>query len=279
CILAFFNGPALGRAKPLSGLYMDLSHSDEFRCPSFAPSRHDEGPQDTCFNPGDRLQPSTLSERIELLDQETRSCWKRVEDLEDEEASLDQQLMKLEKTRRGERMEVLTIEQECKSAEIRVIKADEETAQLDEQSRAMALTVQDATEDASVAVEAHISSILDGGGNGDPSYRAGGSTELTAVLRNIPFHEEKRQRMTSILQEHESKMRSRIAEVARSAAELRRSKKKREAESLSLGRETTVLREDVAAVADDCEVEAGIVHARQAGEGLRRRLQHAHEKL
>ena len=66
---------------------------------------------------------------------------------------------------------MLTIEQECKSAEIRVIKADEETAQLDEQSRAMALTVQDATEDASVAVEAHISSILDGGGNGDPSYR------------------------------------------------------------------------------------------------------------
>ena len=55
-----------------AGLYMDLSHSDEFRCPSFAPSRHDEGPQDTCFNPGDRLQPSTLSERIELLDQETR---------------------------------------------------------------------------------------------------------------------------------------------------------------------------------------------------------------
>lgn len=51
--------------------------------------------------------PSSLSERIELLDRETRSCWRRVDELEDEEASLRQRLTGLENTRRAERMEVL----------------------------------------------------------------------------------------------------------------------------------------------------------------------------
>lgn len=38
-----------------------------------------------------------------------RSCWRRVEDLEDEEASLNHRLMKLEKLRRRERLEVCTV--------------------------------------------------------------------------------------------------------------------------------------------------------------------------
>lgn len=49
---------------------------------------------------------TSLSERIEALDRETRSCWRRVDELEDEETALCHRLRGLEKIRRAERMEV-----------------------------------------------------------------------------------------------------------------------------------------------------------------------------
>lgn len=49
---------------------------------------------------------SSLSERIEALDRDTRACWGRVDESEDEEALLNQRLMGLERVRRRKRIEV-----------------------------------------------------------------------------------------------------------------------------------------------------------------------------
>lgn len=189
--------------------------------------------------------------------------------------------------------QVLGIEHECKSLEMKILKSDEEAAQLDEDSRELEAIVQQAAEDTLAAAEAHVTSVSDGSNAGGsyqryqaprrpskgymfcpkkiwwcglvagmkragyifcdssdcrtlrydfawccyqislPSYqclllytvpwrnRAEGSATLTVVLRNMPVHEEKRKQTTSFLQDHESKTRSRIAEVGRLAAELR----------------------------------------------------------
>lgn len=52
------------------------------------------------------LKQKRLYLRASVLCLMDRSCWRRVEDLEDEEASLNHRFMKLEKLRRRERLEV-----------------------------------------------------------------------------------------------------------------------------------------------------------------------------
>ncbi|CAM9935976.1 unnamed protein product, partial [Sphacelaria rigidula] len=74
----------------------------------------------------DMSAPLSLSERIEALDRETRSCWRRVDELEEEEASLANRLMGLEKVRRGERIEILMLEKACKTAEMAMLHAEQE---------------------------------------------------------------------------------------------------------------------------------------------------------
>eukprot|EP00903_Cladosiphon_okamuranus_P011267 g10625.t1 len=164
---------------------------------------------------------SGLSARIELLDAETRSCWRRVEDLEDEEASLNRRLMKLEKVRRRERLELLGLEQACQAVEMAMLQAQEEAAEFATQAGVLEGLAQEAAGDAEdAASESHRATDGDDGFH-DTSPRREGVAALESALREFPAHEERRKRLATVLQETENDTRSQIAEAARAAAELR----------------------------------------------------------
>ncbi|CAM9369946.1 unnamed protein product, partial [Scytosiphon promiscuus] len=202
---------------------------------------------------------SSLTERIESLDEETRVCWERVEELEDEEASLTRRLAKLEKVRRGQRLEILEIEQLCKAAEVAMLQAQEEAANLDGKAQDLEIEAQNAADVASTssadkaafAATSHQSDWVSGrdtvvNGPEETLTRLEGSTALVAALGRMPAHEEKRNQLISMLQQTERETRGEIAEAARSTAELRRSAKKQDAERGPLEDDTSNLRKQLA---------------------------------
>eukprot|EP00752_Nemacystus_decipiens_P010088 g8989.t2 len=211
----------------------------------------------------------------------TRSCWRRVEDLEDEEAALNHRLMKLEKLRRRERLEILGMEQVCQAAEVAMLQAQEQAADCDARASLLESLAQDAADDADDAED----TAPDGqraaesdGAHHTPQRRTGAAA-LELSLRELPVHEEKCKQLLSVLQQTENELRSQIAEAARAAAELRRSAKKLDGERLPLEHETSALRSELKEMAGEDEIRARMARAKQIGDGLQRRLQHATNKL